>query len=182
MTLPIDQRIKTGVDPLKKSSKPGEQIWKSDPLKAVRGVASLSLILHRKLKPKAKKPSLSLLPSFFSEEGVSQYLLMALSSPQLQRFLSNRIDCYSGYKTTNKKSINVKGRGNRCCSAIAIDAPSSLSSGVAGIRWGSTQLQGPREEMEDDVVIVRSDDLDGFSYAAVFDGHAGFSSVKFLRF
>ncbi|KAE8077669.1 hypothetical protein FH972_016212 [Carpinus fangiana] len=34
--------------------------------------------------------------------------------------------------------------------------------------------------MEDDVV-VRSDGLDGFSFAAVFDGHGGFSSVKFLR-
>ncbi|KAF5960151.1 hypothetical protein HYC85_001360 [Camellia sinensis] len=117
---------------------------------------------------------------------------MALSSPQLQRFLSNsnRIDLcnYYGYnKTTSstkkKNNINipVKGRGTRCCSAIAIDAPSSLSTGVAGVRWGSTRLQGAREEMEDDVVIVRSDDLDGFSFAAVFDGHAGFSSVKFLR-
>lgn len=37
--------------------------------------------------------------------------------------------------------------------------------------------------MEDDAVLVRSgDDLHGFSFAAVFDGHAGFSSVKFLRF
>lgn len=34
--------------------------------------------------------------------------------------------------------------------------------------------------MEDEAV-VRSDGLDGFSFAAVFDGHAGFSSVKFLR-
>lgn len=39
--------------------------------------------------------------------------------------------------------------------------------------------------MEDDVVIVKSSadhDPDGFSFAAVFDGHAGYSSVKFLRF
>ena len=38
--------------------------------------------------------------------------------------------------------------------------------------------------MEDDVVIVKSsaDGLDAFSFAAVFDGHAGYSSVKFLRF
>ncbi|CAH8262114.1 unnamed protein product [Arabidopsis lyrata] len=35
--------------------------------------------------------------------------------------------------------------------------------------------------MEDDTVI-RSDALDSFSYAAVFDGHAGSSSVKFLRY
>ncbi|KAK6936669.1 PPM-type phosphatase-like domain [Dillenia turbinata] len=35
--------------------------------------------------------------------------------------------------------------------------------------------------MEDDVIVVRSDDLDGFLFAAVFDGHVGFSSVEFLR-
>lgn len=34
--------------------------------------------------------------------------------------------------------------------------------------------------MEDDIVI-RSEALDSFSFAAVFDGHAGSSSVKFLR-
>ncbi|GFS32231.1 thylakoid-associated phosphatase 38 [Actinidia rufa] len=108
---------------------------------------------------------------------------MALSGPQLQRFITNRIDSnYNhSHRTTNKKTVVVKGRGSRCCSAIAIDAPSSISSGIAGIRWGSTKLQGAREEMEDDVVIVPSNDPSGFSYAAVFDGHAGFSSVKFLR-
>lgn len=113
-----------------------------------------------------------------------------LSHQQLQRFLLNRIDCNSssaaGFKAgsssnnNNKKNIIVKTRRKLpCCSAIAIDAPSSLVD-VAGIRWGSIRLQGPREEMEDDVV-VKSDGLDGFSFAAVFDGHAGFSSVKFLR-
>ncbi|KAK3034723.1 hypothetical protein RJ639_032676 [Escallonia herrerae] len=105
---------------------------------------------------------------------------MALLSPQLQRFLLNRINGDLGHNRTTKKNVAVKGRGGRCCSAIAIDAPSSLA-GVGGIRWGSTKLQGAREEMEDDAVIVRSDDLNGFSFAAVFDGHAGFSSVKFLR-
>ncbi|XP_059629002.1 protein phosphatase 2C 57 [Cornus florida] len=106
---------------------------------------------------------------------------MALTSPQLQRFLLNRTETNTGNIKPAKKNIIAKsGRGGRCCSAIAIDAPSSLT-GVTGIRWGSTQLQGLREEMEDDAVIVQSDDLDGFTFAAVFDGHAGFSSVKFLR-
>lgn len=41
-------------------------------------------------------------------------------------------------------------------------------------------MQGRREEMEDDLVI-RSDGLDGFSFAAVFDGHGGVASVKYLR-
>lgn len=113
---------------------------------------------------------------------------MALSSPHLQKVLLNKI---CSYKITSKKSIIQKplggggggggeGRG-RCSSAIAIDAPAPFTS-VSGIRWGSTMVQGPREEMEDDAVIVQSDDLDGFTYAAVFDGHAGFSSVKFLRY
>ncbi|KAF8380001.1 hypothetical protein HHK36_027470 [Tetracentron sinense] len=101
---------------------------------------------------------------------------MALLSQQLQRFLLSGINCSSVLKT-NKKNI-LKER-SRCCSAIAIDAPASLT-GASGIRWGSSRLQGAREEMEDDVV-VRSDNLDGFSFAAVFDGHAGFSSVEFLR-
>lgn len=107
---------------------------------------------------------------------------MALCSPQLQRFLLTRLYCnYGCNKTTKNNNFRVKVVGRTCCSAIAIDAPSAFT-GVSSIKWGSTQLQGAREEMEDDVIIVQSEDLDGFSYAAVFDGHAGFSSVKFLRF
>lgn len=76
------------------------------------------------------------------------------------------------------------GVGGRCCSSsIAINTLTR----VRDITWGLTKLQGAREEMEDDVVIVKScsdhgNNLDGFSFAAVFDGHAGYSSVKFLRF
>ncbi|XP_021281285.1 protein phosphatase 2C 57 isoform X2 [Herrania umbratica] len=108
---------------------------------------------------------------------------MALSSPQLQRFLSTDFNFTSNAKSANKNhrttTTNVKARSPCRCPAIAIDAPSSLTD-VAGIRWGSTSVQGRREEMEDDLVI-RSDGLDGFSFAAVFDGHGGVSSVKFLR-
>lgn len=108
---------------------------------------------------------------------------MALCSPQLQKFLLNKICGNYGFDQTSKRSnILVKGgEGRRLCSAIAIDAPSSIAS-VPGIRWGSAQLKGAREEMEDDAVIVQSDELDGFSYAAVFDGHAGFSTVQFLKY
>ncbi|KAJ0770232.1 putative protein-serine/threonine phosphatase [Helianthus annuus] len=36
--------------------------------------------------------------------------------------------------------------------------------------------------MEDDALIVaNNDDLQGFYFAAVFDGHTGFSSTNFLR-
>ncbi|BBG98400.1 thylakoid-associated phosphatase 38 [Prunus dulcis] len=96
------------------------------------------------------------------------------------RFLLTKYHGDSLKTTANKSSlVNIKAR-SRSCSAIAIDAPGSSLTDVAGIRWGSTSLQGAREEMEDGVV-VRSDGLDGFSFAAVFDGHAGFNSVKFLR-
>ncbi|CAI9274159.1 unnamed protein product [Lactuca saligna] len=118
---------------------------------------------------------------------------MALWSPRLQRFLLNnnvsKIDLKKPNSCNSNNHIIVRKWSRegspRCCSAIAIDAPSSLSDGLgSGIRWGSAKLQGAREEMEDDAVIVGSsphNELDGFFFAAVFDGHAGFSSVKFLR-
>ncbi|KAK2992756.1 hypothetical protein RJ640_023269 [Escallonia rubra] len=145
---------------------------KPDPLKLVkRFTFTLSY-------PSQQQTLIKLSP--YRTSSSAQSPPMALLSPQLQRFLLNRINGDLGHNRTTKKNVAVKGRGGRCCSAIAIDAPSSLA-GVGGIRWGSTKLQGAREEMEDDAVIVRSDDLNGFSFAAVFDGHAGFSSVKFLR-
>uniref|UniRef100_A0A0D3DGG5 protein-serine/threonine phosphatase n=1 Tax=Brassica oleracea var. oleracea TaxID=109376 RepID=A0A0D3DGG5_BRAOL len=111
---------------------------------------------------------------------------MALLRPHLHRFHSNALH----HSAPHTKSIVDAGGGlvvyptygrrrRHRCSAIAIDAPSSLA-GVTPIRWGYTSVQGFREEMEDDIVI-RSEALDGFSFAAVFDGHAGSSSVKFLR-
>lgn len=143
---------------------------KSRPLKTVRGRASLSYPLYAKYTS----------PTCFSLSTPPPSLLqMALLSQQLQRFFITTLNCTSNLKATKKNnSVALKERA-RCCSAIAIDAPSSFSD-VAGIRWGLSRLQGSREEMEDEAV-VRSDGLDGFSFAAVFDGHAGFSSVKFLR-
>ncbi|KAK9071664.1 hypothetical protein SSX86_008093 [Deinandra increscens subsp. villosa] len=117
---------------------------------------------------------------------------MALWSPRLQRFLlhnHNVVSKIDSKKTNSHNNSNIitskwsRGGTRRRCSAIAIDAPSSLSDGLAsGIRWGSAKLQGAREEMEDDAVVLGSfSELDGFYFAAVFDGHAGFSSVTFLR-
>ncbi|KAL5736929.1 hypothetical protein ACOSQ2_031717 [Xanthoceras sorbifolium] len=119
---------------------------------------------------------------------------MSLLSPQLQRFLLTKLTLTSNFKPTNKfvttttstttaatTTTTTRARTTQCCSAIAIDAPSSLG-GVAGVRLGSTSLQGLREEMEDGVVVVQqSDGLDGFSFAAVFDGHGGVSTVNFLK-
>ena len=66
------------------------------------------------------------------------------------------------------------------------DASNSFSVPMGGdITWAQIALQGPRSEMEDAIVIRLADadaSLGGYSYAAVFDGHAGFSSVKYLRY
>ncbi|KAK8968024.1 putative protein phosphatase 2C 5 [Platanthera guangdongensis] len=68
----------------------------------------------------------------------------------------------------------------RWCSAVTVDAASPPADGISGIRWGSSTLQGAGSEMEDEVAL-RSDGIFGFTFAAVFDGHAGISSVMFLR-
>ncbi|KAI9097801.1 hypothetical protein K1719_025572 [Acacia pycnantha] len=104
---------------------------------------------------------------------------MALSSPHMQRFLVTKLHGRSTSNNSIRRNTVANMCRGRCCSAIAIDTPSSLSD-VAGIRWGSIALQGLREEMEDGI-IVRPDGLHGFSFAAVFDGHGGFASVEFLR-
>ncbi|KAM0001622.1 putative protein-serine/threonine phosphatase [Helianthus debilis subsp. tardiflorus] len=115
---------------------------------------------------------------------------MALWSPRLQRFLFTNTNTNTNLSKIDFKKTNTNfiTRNRRRCSAIAIDAPSSSYGLASGIRWGSAKLQGAREEMEDDAVIVAAnnnnnndDDLQGFYFAAVFDGHAGFSSVNFLR-
>ncbi|KAL9256302.1 hypothetical protein AKJ16_DCAP01946 [Drosera capensis] len=94
---------------------------------------------------------------------------MALLNQQIHRFLLTRTDsnCANYAKThhhqdhhQNKKRKNdlrVRGKGLRCYSTIAIDV-ATTSSGVAGIRWGSTKLQGM---MEDNLVIVEAERLMG---------------------
>ncbi|WCJ28957.1 Protein phosphatase 2C 57 [Euphorbia peplus] len=104
---------------------------------------------------------------------------MALLTPQLESFLLTKLHFGTSIFKTSPKTNFLTSRPLTQCSAIAIDAPSSLSD-VSGVRWGSASLQGARDEMEDDFVL-RSDGLNGFSFAGVFDGHGGAASVKFLR-
>ncbi|KAK3161009.1 hypothetical protein QOZ80_1BG0070420 [Eleusine coracana subsp. coracana] len=75
------------------------------------------------------------------------------------------------------------GRGARCQATAAggVATTGPPPSELEAIRWGSAKLQGARDEMEDEVVLRPRALLDGFSFAAVFDGHAGFSAVEFLR-
>ncbi|KAK1269641.1 putative protein phosphatase 2C 5 [Acorus gramineus] len=106
-------------------------------------------------------------------------MALLLRPQQLQRLASHsnpkdhRINGYQKRKEHRVQTV-------RCESAIAIDAPSSSMASV--VRWGHSKVQGPRSEMEDEIVL-RTDGggLAGFSFAAVFDGHSGFSTVEFLR-
>lgn len=63
---------------------------------------------------------------------------------------------------------------------IQVDLSASDTSNDGSIKWGRVGVQGPRTEMED-AIVLRVDGLNNFTYAAVFDGHAGFASAKFLK-
>ncbi|KAH1255649.1 Protein phosphatase 2C 57 [Glycine max] len=143
----------------------------SDPLMQLEASINLNSLINLSISIHTKLNTLSLSLS------ASEPSIMALSSPHIQRFLLCKLHSRSTAKNIHRNNFTTSSR-SRCCSAIAIDAPSSLTE-VPGIRWGSIALQGLREEMEDDI-IVRPEGLQGFSFAAVFDGHGGFSSVEFL--
>ncbi|CAD6231236.1 unnamed protein product [Miscanthus lutarioriparius] len=72
------------------------------------------------------------------------------------------------------------GRATRCQATAAggVAAAGPPSSELDAIQWGSAKLQGVRDEMEDEVLLRPGSLLDGFSFAAVLDGHAGFSAVQ----
>lgn len=65
----------------------------------------------------------------------------------------------------------------------SIPAQAQLQAAVpltTGLAVGKFAVQGPREEMEDELVVV-TDGPRGFLYAGVFDGHAGTAAAHFLR-
>ncbi|PNT72186.1 hypothetical protein BRADI_2g40950v3 [Brachypodium distachyon] len=105
---------------------------------------------------------------------------MALLSPRVPRLPLASHSAGAG-------ALRCCGRGAasaaRCHATAAgsVAAGSPSSSGLEAIRWGSAKLQGAREEMEDEVILRPESLLHGFSFAAVLDGHAGFSTVQFLR-
>jgi protein phosphatase 1A len=106
---------------------------------------------------------------------------MALLSPRVPRLPPSTFA--SAGTAAAAVGIRCCGRGVRCQATAAggVAAAGPPSSEVEVIRWGSAKLQGARDEMEDEVVLRTGSLLDGFSFAAVFDGHAGFSAVQFLR-
>ncbi|GJM94180.1 hypothetical protein PR202_ga10802 [Eleusine coracana subsp. coracana] len=95
---------------------------------------------------------------------------MALLSPRAPRLLP----VGTGASACSVASLCC-GRGARCQATAAggVATTGPPSSELEAIRWGSAKLQGARDEMEDEVVLRPRALLDGFSFAAVFDGHAG---------
>lgn len=63
---------------------------------------------------------------------------------------------------------------------VQVDLSASDTSKEGDIKWGWVGIQGARTEMED-AIVLRVNVLNNFTYAAVFDGHAGFASAKFLK-
>ncbi|PWZ31197.1 putative protein phosphatase 2C 5 [Zea mays] len=100
---------------------------------------------------------------------------MALLSPRVPRLPPSTF--------TSAAGARCFGPAARCQATAAggVAAAGPPSSELEAIRWGSAKLQGARDEMEDEVLLRPGSLLDGFSFAAVLDGHAGFSAVQFLR-
>ncbi|CAD6238294.1 unnamed protein product [Miscanthus lutarioriparius] len=102
---------------------------------------------------------------------------MALLSPRVPRLPP------STFTFAAAAGARCFGRAARCQATAAggVAAAGPPSSELEAIQWGSAKLQGVRDEMEDEILLRPGSLLDGFSFAAVLDGHAGFSAVQFLR-
>lgn len=84
-----------------------------------------------------------------------------------------------------RSSVECKKRGGVQVAGVAarpaqVDLSASDTSKEESIKWGCVGIQGARSEMED-AIVLREEGLNNFTYAAVFDGHAGFASAKFLK-
>ncbi|KAI4307086.1 hypothetical protein L6164_030312 [Bauhinia variegata] len=80
---------------------------------------------------------------------------MALSSPRIQRFLLTKFHSRSTSKTSHRSSFAITSR-SRCCSAIAIDAPSSLTD-VAAVfdgHGGFSSVQFLRDELYKEILVA----------------------------
>ncbi|CAM6094503.1 unnamed protein product [Calypogeia fissa] len=74
---------------------------------------------------------------------------------------------------TSRNSIGVAGVQAETSDEV------TGSSRTGGLTIGKVTVQGLREEMEDDALVLEGPL--GFTYAAVFDGHVGIDAVNFLR-
>eukprot|EP00897_Mesotaenium_endlicherianum_P006684 jgi/Mesen1/6043/ME000308S05234 len=80
-----------------------------------------------------------------------------------------------------KTSCRILREGpSRCLPPVRAIVEASPAATSGQLVSAFTLLQGLREEMEDELVI-KKDAPAGFTYAAIFDGHAGHSSARFLK-
>ncbi|MCO5600126.1 hypothetical protein L7F22_054234 [Adiantum nelumboides] len=113
----------------------------------------------------------------------SSYHCQERSLIQLSSFISVPSQCFT---CSSRRACRWTGMPCRASMELgqALSSTSLVSESpfpsTSDVTWAQSALQGPRSEMEDSIVI-RSDGLQGFCYASVLDGHAGFSSVRFLR-
>jgi hypothetical protein len=84
--------------------------------------------------------------------------------------------------TLASRGAQKQSRGSRRPRAASgsVQQQEEEVAAVGTITIGQFVVQGLRGEMEDEVV-VEADGPNGFSYAAIFDGHAGVYSATFLR-
>ncbi|XP_024394747.1 protein phosphatase 2C 57 isoform X4 [Physcomitrium patens] len=75
-----------------------------------------------------------------------------------------------------KSKMSQAGRARAASGSVQQEEIASVGT----MTVGQCAVQGLREEMEDEIAVV-VDGPNGFSYAAIFDGHAGVFSAKFLR-
>lgn len=102
----------------------------------------------------------------------------------------SRLACSSRLSTSgnsNKPVVSglvMRKRDYSVC-ARAASASGSVQEEIAApagtITVGQFVVQGLREEMEDEI-FVEAQGPHGFSFAGIFDGHAGVFSATFLRY
>ncbi|KAL3681364.1 hypothetical protein R1sor_024320 [Riccia sorocarpa] len=90
---------------------------------------------------------------------------------------------WSGQAAASVGAPTASSSSSSSSSATEVEVPEEVRTGAAAGRFGvhvaQVCIQGLREEMEDDIII--QDGPLGFTYAGVFDGHAGFATAEFLR-
>jgi hypothetical protein len=77
------------------------------------------------------------------------------------------------------KVLGRRGDNSVRVAGVQAETEDEVTGSRTGLTIGQALVQGLREEMEDDAIVM--DGPLGFTYAAVFDGHVGFDAVKFLK-
>jgi hypothetical protein len=146
-------------------------------------------LLHRAcILPQAKRPCQSFHGGASSHLSAIAYLKLGAAT---SRCCSSAVSCSYAFSHSGRgDGVAMRCRWMQAGQQrpLAHEGAIHVASGPVqaemavdrGITIGQVALQGPREEMEDELV-TESHSPSGFMYAAIFDDHAGFSSAQFLR-